>query len=112
MGGDNKSKGVVIAKFREAMEKANTTKITDEILVRLSDDSEDSEDFDFEGDVDDAEERPWKPSHVVFRKSTVKKGHIEAIKGKYFHDVSIMRFGGDATIPLPKKDEVVVYRSF
>jgi hypothetical protein len=54
MGGDNKSKGVVIAKFQEAMEKANTTKITDEILVGLSDDSEDSEDFDFEGDVDDA----------------------------------------------------------
>jgi hypothetical protein len=31
------------------------------------------------------------------------------MKGKYFHVVSIVRLGGDATVPLPKKDEVVVY---
>jgi hypothetical protein len=94
------------------MEKASTAKITDEILVGLSDDSEDSEDFDFEGDVDDVEERPWKPSHVVFAMSVVKKGHIEAMKGKYFHDVSLVRPGGDAIVSLPKKFEVFVYRSF
>jgi hypothetical protein len=39
-------------------------KITDEMLVRLSHDSEDNEDFDFEENADDVEERPWKPSHV------------------------------------------------
>jgi hypothetical protein len=38
--------------------------------------------------------------------------HIEAMKDKYFHDVFIMRPGGEATIPLLEKDEVVEYRSF
>jgi hypothetical protein len=47
------------------------------------------------GDADDAEERPWKPSHVNFRKLTLKKGHIEVMKGKYFHDVSIVWPGGE-----------------
>jgi hypothetical protein len=66
------------------MEKSNAAKIADEILARLSDDSEDSEDFDFGSDANDAKDRPWRPSHVNFEKSTVKKGHIEAMKGKYF----------------------------
>jgi hypothetical protein len=70
------------------MKKSNVANITDEILVGLSDDSEDSEDFNFESDGDDDDERPWRPSHVNFEKSTVKRGHIEAIKGKYFHDIS------------------------
>jgi hypothetical protein len=34
------------------------------------------------------------------------------MKGRYFHDISIMRAGGDSTAPTPKIDEVVVYRSF
>jgi hypothetical protein len=42
----------------------------------------------------------------------MKKGHIEAMKCKYFHDVSIVRPGGDATIPLLEKNEVVVYQRF
>jgi hypothetical protein len=29
---------------------------------------------------EDAEDRPWRPSYVVFRKSTVKQGQIEAMK--------------------------------
>jgi hypothetical protein len=39
----------------------------------------------------------------------VKKCHVEAMKGKYFHDVSIVCIGGENTIPLPEKDEVVVF---
>lgn len=35
-----------------------TLKNTDEMLVGLSDDSEDNDDFDFEEDVNDAEELP------------------------------------------------------
>jgi hypothetical protein len=70
-----------------AKEKSNTTRTTYDILARPSDDSEDSKDFDFESDADDAEERSWKPSHVNFGTSTMKRGHIEAMKGKYFHDV-------------------------
>jgi hypothetical protein len=51
-------------------------KITDEILARLSEDSGDNEDFDVDSGNDDAEDRPWRPSHVVFGKSIMKKGHV------------------------------------
>lgn len=34
------------------------------------------------------------------------------MKGKYFHDVSIVRPSGKDIVPLPEKDEVVAYRSF
>jgi hypothetical protein len=78
----------------------------------LSGDSSDSEDFDIESDSDDAEDRPWRPSHVVFGKSTVKKGQIDGIKGKYFCDTTIVRAGGENTVPLPKVDEMVVFNSF
>jgi hypothetical protein len=40
---------------------------------------------------------------VVFEKSTVKKGHVEAMKGKYFHDVSTVRIGSENIVPLPAK---------
>jgi hypothetical protein len=63
------------------MEKTNIAKIIDEIHARLLDNFEDSDDFDFEGDVDNVEDQPWKPSHVNFWKSTVKKWHIKAMKG-------------------------------
>ena len=49
---------------------------------------------------------------MVFGKSTMKKGHVEAMKGRYFHDVSIVRISGENIVPLPEKDEVVVFRSF
>jgi hypothetical protein len=34
------------------------------------------------------------------------------MRGRYFRDISIMRTGGENNVPLPKADEVVVYRSF
>jgi hypothetical protein len=68
--------------------------------------------FDFEEDVDDAEEWPWKPSHVIFSKSTIKNRHIEVMKDKYFWDISIVRPGGEDVVLHPKKDELMVYRSF
>jgi hypothetical protein len=85
------------------MEKTNVAKVVDEIPIGLSDDSKNSEDFDFEETTDEAEERPWKPSHVIFSKSTVKTGHIEAMKGKYLHDVSIVRQGGEDIVPHQEK---------
>jgi hypothetical protein len=94
------------------MERTNVEKITNEILARLSGDSSDSESFDIESENENAKDRPWRPSHVVFGKSTIKQGQIEAMKGKYFHDVSIARAGGEDTVPLPESDEVVVFRSF
>jgi hypothetical protein len=84
MAEDKRSEDPTLAGFYEAMEKTNTEKITDEILAGLSEDSEDNENFDVDSSADDAEERPWRPSHVVFRKSTMKNRHVEAMKGKYF----------------------------
>jgi hypothetical protein len=34
------------------------------------------------------------------------------MRGRYFRDISIVRDGGENNVPLPKADEVVVYRSF
>jgi hypothetical protein len=34
------------------------------------------------------------------------------MKGKYFHDVSLVRDGGEDIVPLLESDEVVVFRSF
>jgi hypothetical protein len=68
-------------------------KITNEMLVGLSGDSSDSDSFDVEGGNEDAEDHLWRPSHVVFGKSSVKQGQIEGMKGKYFHDISIVKQG-------------------
>jgi hypothetical protein len=76
------------------------SKITNEMLAGLSGYSSGSESFDVESGNEDAEDRPWRPSHVVFRKSTIRQGQIEVMKGKYFHDVSIVRAGGENTVPL------------
>jgi hypothetical protein len=57
-------------------------------------------------------DRPWRPSHVVFGKSTIKQGQIDAMRGRYFRDISIVRAGGESNVPLPEANEVVVYRSF
>jgi hypothetical protein len=82
------------------------------MLAGLSGDSSDSDSFDVESGNEDAEDRPWRPSHVVFGKSNVKQGQIEAMKGKYFHDISIVRDRGESIVPLPEEDELVVFKSF
>jgi hypothetical protein len=102
----------VLAGFYEAMEKTNAEKVTNEMPAGLSENSSDSESFDIESEDKNAEDRPWIPSHVVFGKSNIKQGQIESMKGKYFRDVSIVRAGGEDTVPLPESDEVVVFRSF
>jgi hypothetical protein len=94
------------------MEKTNAEKIANEMLAGISENSSDSESFDVESGNEDAEDRPWRPIHVVFRKSTIKQGHIDAMRGRYFCDISIMRARGENNVPLPEADEVVVYRSF
>jgi hypothetical protein len=101
-----------LAGFYEAMEKTNIEKITIEMLARLSEDSDDSESFDLESGNEDVEDRPWRPSHTIFGKSTVKQSQIDARKGRYFRDISIVRAGGDSAAPAPEVDEVVVYKSF
>jgi hypothetical protein len=61
---------------------------------------------------EDVEDRPWRPSHTIFGKSTIKQSYIDAMKERYFRDMSIVRIGGDSAAPAPEEDEVVVYRSF
>jgi hypothetical protein len=98
--------------FYEAMERTNTEKIAHETLAGISEGSSDSEYFDVESENEDAEDRPWRPSHVVFGKSTIKQGQIDAMRSRYFRDISIVRARGESNVPLPKADEVVVCRSF
>jgi hypothetical protein len=94
------------------MAKTNTEKITKEIMADLSEDSDDSDDYDVESGNEDSKDRPWRPSHTIFGKSTIKQSQIDAMKGRYFRDMSIVRIGGDSTAPAPEENEVVVYRSF
>jgi hypothetical protein len=101
-----------LAGFYEAMQKTNTEKITNEILAGLSEKSDNSEGFDVESEDEDAENRPWWPSHTIFEKSSIKQSQIDAMKGRYFQDISIVRVGGDNVASAPEVDEVVVYRSF
>jgi hypothetical protein len=94
------------------MEKTNTEKITNEMLAGLSKDFGESKSFDLESGNEDAEDRPWRPSHTIFGKSSIKHSQIDAMKGRYFRDISIVRARGDSAAPVPEVDEVVVYRSF
>jgi hypothetical protein len=101
-----------IAGFYESMAKTNTEKISKEIMEGLSEDSDDSDDYDVESGDEDSEDQPWRPSHTIFEKSTIKQSHIDTMRGRYFRDMSIMRVGGDSTAPAPEENEVIVYRSF
>jgi hypothetical protein len=101
-----------IAGFIESMSKTNTEKITKEILEGLSEDTGDIDSYDVESGDEDSEDRPWRPSHTVFGKSTIKQSHLENIRGRYFRDMSIMRAGGDNNVPASEENEVVIYRSF
>jgi hypothetical protein len=92
-----------LAGFYEAMEKTNTEKITNEILAGLSEGSGDSDDFDVESGNEDAEDQPWRPSHTIFGKSSIKQSQIDAMKGRYFRDMSIVRVGGDSAALRPRR---------
>jgi hypothetical protein len=54
------------------------------MLAKLSGDSSNNESFVVESENEDAEDRPWRPSHVVFGKSTIRQGQIEAMKASIF----------------------------
>jgi hypothetical protein len=60
-----------------------------------------------------SEDRPWRPSHAVFGKSTIRQSHLDNMRGRYFRDISIVRAdNGDMIVPVPEENEVVIYRSF
>jgi hypothetical protein len=112
MADEKKVVDPALAGFYEAMEKTNTEKITNEMLADLSEDFDDSGSFDMESEDEDAENRSWRPNHTIFGKSSIKQSQIDAMKRRYFWDISIVRARGDSAAPAPEEDEVVVYRSF
>jgi hypothetical protein len=109
---EKKTVNPYIAGFVESMAKTNTEKITKEILEGLSKDTDDSDSYDVESGGEDSKGRPWRPSHSIFGKSTIKQSHLENMRGRYFRDMSIVRAGRDNNIPAPEENEVVIFRSF
>jgi hypothetical protein len=101
-----------IAGFIESMAKSNTEKITKEILEGMSEDTGDSDSYDAESGGEDSEDRPWRPSHAIFGKSTIKQSHLENMRGRYFRDMSIVRVDGDNNVPVPEENKVVIFRRF
>jgi hypothetical protein len=58
---------------------------------------------------------PTKPSHLDFEKSTVSEDDMPMMMklGYFGEDESkLIRFAREETTPVPKKDEVVVFKSF
>ena len=101
------------AGFVESIAKTNIVNITKEILEGLSEDTDDSDSYDVESGGEDSEDRPWRPSHAVFGKSTIKQNHLDNMRGRYFRDMSIVRADNrEKTVPVPEENEAVVYRSF
>jgi hypothetical protein len=99
--------------FIESIAKTNTEKITREILEGLFEDTGDSDSYDVESGGQDSEDRPWRPSHAVFGKSTIKQSHLDNMRGRYFRDMPIVRADdGERTVPTPEENEVVIFRSF
>jgi hypothetical protein len=99
--------------FLESMSKTNTEKITREILEGLSEDTGDSESYDVDSGGEDSEDRPWRPSHAVFGKSSIKENHLVNMRGRYFRDLSVVRADeGEKICPTLEENEVVIFRSF
>jgi hypothetical protein len=99
--------------FIESIAKTNIEKITREILEGLSEDTGDSDNYDVESGGEDSEDRPWRPRHTIFGKSSIKQSHLDNMRGRYSRDMSVVRADdGYKTVPTPKENEVVIFRSF
>jgi hypothetical protein len=72
MAEEKKIADPALVEFYEAIEKTNIETITNGMLAGLSEDSDDSESFDLESGNEGAEDRPRRPSHTIFGKSTIK----------------------------------------
>jgi hypothetical protein len=101
-----------IAGFIESMEKTNTEKISKEILEGLSEDTGDSDSYDVESGGEDSVDRPWRPSHSIFGKSTIKQSHLESMRGRYFRDISIVRASGDNNVLPLRKTKLLFTEAF
>jgi hypothetical protein len=97
------------AGFVESIAKTNTEKITKELMEGLSEDTDDSDNYDVESGGEDSEDRPWQPSHAVFGKSTIKQSHLDNKRGRYFRYISIVRADVDRAVPAPEENKVVIF---
>jgi hypothetical protein len=52
MAKEKKSEELALVAYHDAIERSNVEKITDEFMVGLSDDSDETEEFNFEEDID------------------------------------------------------------
>jgi hypothetical protein len=109
---EKKNMDPYIAGFIESMAKTNTEKIVKETLEGLSEDTGDSDSYDAESGGKVSEDWPWRPSHTIFGKSTIRQSHLDNMRGRYFRDMSTVRAGRDNKVPAPEENEVVIYRSF
>jgi hypothetical protein len=99
--------------FLQSISNTNTEKITREILEGLSEDTGDSDSYDVESGGEDSEDRPWRPSHTIFGKSSIKQSHLDNMRVRYFRDMSTVRADdGEKTVPTLEENEVVIFRSF
>ena len=73
MAGEKNIVDPALSGFYEAMERTNAEKIAHETLARISESSSDDEGFDAESENEDAEERPWRPSHMSSRNQPLNK---------------------------------------
>ena len=70
--------------FLRSIAKTNMEKIARETLEGLFEDTGDSDSYDVESGGENSEDRPWRPSHSVFGKSSIKQSHLDTMKGRYF----------------------------
>jgi hypothetical protein len=70
--------------FIESIAKTDTEKITKKILEGLFEDTDDSDSYDAESGGEDSEDRPWRPSHTVLGKLTIRQSHLDNMRGRYF----------------------------
>jgi hypothetical protein len=97
---EKKNMDPYIAGFIESMAKTNTEKIVKETLEGLSEGTGDNDSYDAESGGEDSEDWPWRPSHTIFGKSTIKQSHLDNMRGRYFWDMSIVRASGENKVPV------------
>jgi hypothetical protein len=95
----------------EAMKRSGLVTLED--VPAAEAEQADVEEIESEDDYSSAV--PSKPSHLDFGKSTISEGDLpKMLKLGYFNEEKkeLVRFGGEETTPKPRKDEVVVFKSF
>jgi hypothetical protein len=95
----------------EAMKRSGL--VTPEDVPAVEAEQAGIEETDSEDDYSSAV--PSKPSHLDFEKSTISEANFpKMVKLGYFSEdkKELIRFGGEETTLKPKKDEIVVFKSF